>query len=136
MMRGLVVLCVLALPLRAEMSAEEVKGKIKEGAQHFREMMGASNQDDKQKAYAAMNDAFVAAAKEEKQDAAASTQVETEVGSLDSAEVKSALYFFVCDAYCQAERYKPALDYINKAIAQSKKPKYEAKKKEIEDKLK
>ncbi|GEM_PF-3649526 len=136
MMRNLAVLLALAIPLAAEMSADDVKAKVKEGAQHFRAAMAASDQGAKGEALGKMNDALTAAAGEAKQDAAAASQADAEAGALDNAEEKALFYFFVCDAYCQVDHWQPALGFINKALGLSKKPKYEEKKKEIEEKLK
>ncbi len=136
MKRSVIVLLALALPTLAEMSADDVKAKVKEGAQHFRDAMAASDAGAKQDSLGKMNDALVAAAGEDKQDAAAASQVDAEAGSIDNAEEKALFYYFVCDAYCQVSRWQPALGFINKALGLSKKPKYEEKKKEIEGKLK
>lgn len=136
MMRGVSVLLALALPVLGEMSADEVRAKVKEGAQHFRAAMAASDAAAKQEALGKMNDALVAAAGEAKQDAAAASQADAEAGSIDSGDERAMWYYFVCDAYCQVSRWQPALGFINKALAISKKPRYEQKKKEIEENLK
>lgn len=135
MMRGVAVLVALSLSVTAEMSADEVKAKVREGAKHFRDGMAAGDSAVKQEAFTKMNDALVAAAREAKQDAAVASQVETEAGAIDSGDERALFYYFVCDAYCQVSRWQPALRFIQKALALSKKPKYEEKKKEIEAKL-
>lgn len=136
MRRCLAALCALALPLAAEMSADDAKAKVKEAGQAFRGMMAASDKGKKQELYGTMDAALTAVAKEEKQDGAAASQADAEAGAIDSAEHRALWYFFVCDAYCHVERWQPALGWINKALGLSKNDKYAAKKKEIEEKLK
>ncbi len=136
MYRTLALVLATAMPLLADMSADEVKAKVKEGGDHFRAAMAASDKQQKMAELGKMTEAFTVAFGETKQDAAASAQVEEEAGGIKSADEKALFFFFVCDGYCQLERWKPALDWIEKALALSKNAKYEAKKKEIEDKLK